>query len=132
MVSLTWDSTGFHLLGRDTKVLIIDELGYLPMSREAAGLFFPFAHKALREGQSHNHLQQELRELGREIRRPGTGHGDTGYRLLHHSTVLKIKGEEPQAERETQGRAPWWSHVKGYTHPLTSSTLADDFEVCTL
>ena len=46
------------------KVLVVDELGYLPMSREEANLFFPAGGPPLRACQPHHHFQQEFHRLG--------------------------------------------------------------------
>ena len=53
------------------RLLIIDEIGYLPIDRQAATLFFA-AHQPARRARSADPDQQpELRQLGRRLRRPG-------------------------------------------------------------
>jgi hypothetical protein len=45
------------------KLLIIDEIGYLPLGREQANLFFQIVAKAL-EGGDDPHFEPDLRLLG--------------------------------------------------------------------
>ena len=46
------------------KLLIIDEIGYLPMSREQANLFFQVVGAALRTRLDDPHFESYLRQLG--------------------------------------------------------------------
>src|SRR4030095_8779121 len=73
------------------RVLILDELGYLPLTREEASLFFRLlVRRYERAGQPHRHQQQELRRLGSTTRASPPYILD---RLLHHATTVNIKGD---------------------------------------
>ncbi len=83
------------------KLLIVDELGYLPMSREEANLFFRLVARRY-ERQPHHHFQQELHRLGRGVRRPGAGHCDPRSSAppfehhQHHGRELSPQGKTPR------------------------------------
>ncbi len=74
------------------KVLIIDEMGYLPMSREEAGLFFRLVARRYEKASLIITSNKSFVDWGEIF-------GDQVLataildRLLHHSTVLNIKGE---------------------------------------
>ncbi len=74
------------------KLLIIDELGYLSLGREASHLFFQLVSRRYERGSL-------LLTSNRSIREWGSVFGDTVVataildRLLHHSHVLTIRGE---------------------------------------
>lgn len=74
------------------KVLIIDEMGYLPMSREEAGLFFRLLTRRYEKASMIITSNKSFVDWGEIF-------GDQVLataildRLLHHSTVLNIKGE---------------------------------------
>ena len=71
------------------KLLIIDEIGYLPMSREQANLFFQVVAKRYERGAmiltfgSWDQVFAEETVLTAAML----------DRLLHHSTVIQISGE---------------------------------------
>jgi len=86
------------------KVLIIDEIGYLPLNRQEASLFF--------------RLVARRYEKASMILTSNKGFVDWGEvfpdqviataildRLLHHATTLKHQGRELPAERKAQGRS---------------------------
>jgi DNA replication protein DnaC len=50
------------------RLLIIDEIGYLPMSREQADLFLPGRRSVLRARLDDPHFQSDLRQLGCRLR----------------------------------------------------------------
>ncbi len=74
------------------RVLIIDEMGYLPMSREEAGLFFRLLTRRYEKASMIITSNKSFVDWGEIF-------GDQVLataildRLLHHSTVLNIKGE---------------------------------------
>jgi DNA replication protein DnaC len=74
------------------KLLIVDELGYLPLEREAAHLFFQLVSRRYERGSL-------LITSNRSVGEWGTVFGDSVAaaaildRLLHHSTVLTIRGD---------------------------------------
>lgn len=73
------------------KLLIVDELGYLPFDPNAAHLFLPARLQTLRARQSAHHLEPVRRRMGRDVRR--SGRGPSLDRLLHHSHVITIRGD---------------------------------------
>lgn len=74
------------------KVLVIDEIGYLPLEKQDANLFFQFVSRRYEKGSIILTSNQAFKNWG-------TVFGDDVVasaildRLLHHSTVLNIKGE---------------------------------------
>jgi len=74
------------------KLLIIDELGYLPFEKEAAHLFFQLVAKRYERG-------AVMLTSNRSVGEWGDAFGDAVVataildRLLHHSHVLTIRGE---------------------------------------
>ncbi len=57
------------------KLLIIDELGYLPFEPNAAHLFFQLVSRRYERGSLLDHLQPLRGRVGRGLRRPRRGHG---------------------------------------------------------
>jgi DNA replication protein DnaC len=74
------------------KVLIIDEMGYLPMSREEAGLFFRLLTRRYEKASLILTSNKSFADWG-EIFNDQVLATAILDRLLHHSTVLNIKGE---------------------------------------
>jgi DNA replication protein DnaC len=74
------------------KLLIVDELGYLPLERATANLFFQLVAKRYERGSMLLTTNQQVTEWGHVF-------GDETIasaildRLLHHSHTLVIKGE---------------------------------------
>jgi DNA replication protein DnaC len=74
------------------KLLIVDELGYLPLERATANLFFQLVAKRYERGSILLTTNQQVTEWGHVF-------GDETIaaaildRLLHHSYTLTIKGE---------------------------------------
>lgn len=74
------------------KLLIVDELGYLPLERESAHLFFQLVSRRYEKGSI-------LLTSNRSVSEWGDVFGDNAVataildRLLHHSTVVTIRGE---------------------------------------
>ena len=85
------------------KVLIIDEIGYLPLSNLEASLFFRLVAPPLRTRQPDRHQQQELPGLGRSLQRPGPGHRHPGppAALLDHP---QHQGRKLPAQGKAPGR----------------------------
>ena len=80
------------------KVLIVDEMGYLPLDELGATIFFQLVSGALRTRQHHPDLEQELRRLGLDLFRPDHRHGDPG------STVASLDdGEHSRRELSLEG-----------------------------
>ncbi|MEW5920360.1 MAG: ATP-binding protein [Bacillota bacterium] len=74
------------------QLLIIDEIGYLPMGKEEAHLFFQVITKRYEKASTVITSNKSFSEWGEVF-------GDSVIasaildRLLHHSTVINIKGE---------------------------------------
>ena len=74
------------------KLLIVDELGYLPLERECAHLFFQLVSRRYERGSI-------LLTSNRSVSEWGEVFGDNAVataildRLLHHSTVVTIRGD---------------------------------------
>ncbi|MGV8080301.1 MAG: IS21-like element helper ATPase IstB [Syntrophales bacterium] len=74
------------------KVLIIDEMGYLPMSREEAGLFFRLLSRRYEKASTIITSNKSFIDWG-EIFNDQILATAILDRLLHHCTTLNIKGE---------------------------------------
>lgn len=74
------------------KLLIVDEIGYLPMERQGANLFFQLVSRRYERGSILITSNQSLAGWGEVFGDPliATAILD---RLLHHSTTINIKGE---------------------------------------
>ena len=74
------------------KLLIIDEIGYIPIDRQGANLFFELISRRYERGSILLTSNQSLGAWGEIF-------GDTVIasaildRLLHHATTINIKGE---------------------------------------
>jgi hypothetical protein len=74
------------------KLLIIDEIGYIPIDRQGANLFFQLVSRRYERGSILLTSNQSLGAWGEVF-------GDTVIasaildRLLHHATTINIKGE---------------------------------------
>ncbi len=102
------------------KLLIVDELGYLPVRRRldwrahayvvdteqpAAGTgsgapVLPADLAALRAGERADQLQPPRRGLGRGVRRPSGGGGDPGS-----AAALQPRGDDPRRQLSAEGKA---------------------------
>lgn len=74
------------------RVLIIDEMGYLPMSREEAGLFFRLLSRRYEKASLIITSNKSFADWG-EVFSDQVLATAILDRLLHHATVLNIKGE---------------------------------------
>jgi DNA replication protein DnaC len=87
------------------RLLILDELGYLPLSQTEASLFFRRWYAA-RARQPHRHQQQELSRLGRGLQRPRPGHrhprpaAASLHHAQHQGRELPPQGEAPRRAAE--------------------------------
>jgi len=85
------------------KLLIVDELGYLPFEPHAAPLFFQLVARRLRTGQPAGDQQSQRGRVGNGIRDSVVATAILD-RLLHHSHVLTIRGES----LSPAGKTPVW------------------------
>jgi DNA replication protein DnaC len=83
------------------RLLIIDELGYLPLQVDAAHLFFQLVSRRYERGAM-------LITSNRTVGEWGTVFGDAVVataildRLLHHSHVITIRGDSYRLKEKTQ------------------------------
>jgi DNA replication protein DnaC len=75
------------------KLLIIDEIGYLRMSREQANLFFQVVAQHYERGSDDPHLESDLRQLGLCLRRRQRAHRRDARSRPSPSTIVSINGE---------------------------------------
>ena len=74
------------------KVLIIDEVGYLPLSRDDASLFFRLVAHRYEHGSLIVTSNKSFLDWGEVFHDPVLATAILD-RVLHHSTTLNIKGE---------------------------------------
>ncbi|KJJ84552.1 transposase orfB for insertion sequence element [Candidatus Omnitrophus magneticus] len=74
------------------KVLVIDEIGYLPLDKEGSNLFFQLISKRYEKSSTIVTSNRGFNEWG-EIFGDNIIAAAILDRLLHHSTVINIKGE---------------------------------------
>ena len=74
------------------KLLIIDEIGYLPLSREDASLFFRLVARRYERGSLIVTSNKSFIDWGEVFHDPVLATAILD-RLLHHATTLNIKGE---------------------------------------
>ena len=74
------------------KLMIVDEIGYLPLEREESSLFFQFVSSRYERRSTIYTSNKSFSEWGRVL-----GHNIMASavldRILHHSVVINIKGE---------------------------------------
>jgi len=103
------------------KLLIIDELGYLPFEPDAAHLFFQLVSRRYERGAM-------LVTSNRAVGEWGTVFGDAVVvtaildRLLHHSHVITIRGDSYRL-REKRGAGRFEKDAGPHPPPLTPSPL---------
>ena len=97
------------------KLLIIDEIGYLPLDRLAANLFFQLVSRRYEKGAILITSNQSLTVWGEVFgdRVIATAILD---RLLHHSTIVNIKGESYRLKEKR--KAGLLTRSEPYTDPV--------------
>jgi len=85
------------------RVLILDELGDLPLTREEASLFFSLLVRRDERASLVVTSKQELRGLGGDLQRPGPGHRDPGPAAPPRHDHHHPRGQRPAAGEE-EGR----------------------------
>ena len=83
------------------KLLIIDELGYLPFEPSAAHLFFHLVSRRYERGSLTDHQQPQCGRMGSGLWRPGGGHGDPGSPPAPQPSV-----DHPRRELSPAGKTP--------------------------
>ena len=74
-----------------SKLLIIDEIGYLPIDRQGANLFFQLINKRYEKNSTIITTNQPFSKWGEIFSDPTLANAILD-RLIHHSTVIKITG----------------------------------------
>ncbi|MGH2375002.1 MAG: IS21-like element helper ATPase IstB [bacterium] len=103
------------------KLLIIDEIGYLPLDRLGANLFFQLVSRRYERGSILITSNQSLAGWGQVF-------GDQVIataildRLLHHSTILSIKGESYRLKEKR--KAGLLTRSEPYTATTEDATAA--------
>jgi DNA replication protein DnaC len=82
------------------KLLIVDELGYLPFEPNAAHLFFQLMSRRYKRGSMLITSNRSIGEWGMVFGDAVVATASLG-RLLHHSHVITIRGDSYRAARET-------------------------------
>lgn len=97
------------------KLLIIDEIGYIPIDRQGANLFFQLISRRYEKGSILVTSNQSLGAWGEVF-------GDTVIasaildRLLHHATTINIKGESYRLKEKRRA---------GLLRPVTTADSAE-------
>ena len=104
------------------KLLIIDEIGYLPLDRLAANLFFQLVSRRYEKGAILITSNQSLTVWGEVFgdRVIATAILD---RLLHHSTIVNIKGESYRLKEKR--KAGLLTRSEPFTAPTSETVLAE-------
>ena len=88
------------------KLLVIDEIGYLPMKREGAHLFFQLVSRRYEKVATIFTSNKPYSEWGEVMGDPVIA-AATLDRILHHSTTVNIRGESYRLRaRKQSGHAP--------------------------
>lgn len=103
------------------KLLIVDEIGYLPIDRQSANLFFQLVSRRYEKGSILLTSNQSLTVWGEVFgdRVIATAILD---RLLHHSTIVNIKGESYRLKEKR--RAGLLTRSEPYTETLAGDQPA--------
>jgi DNA replication protein DnaC len=87
------------------KLLIVDEIGYLPMDREGAHLFFQMVSRRYEKGSTIFTSNKTYSEWG-EILGDNVIASAVLDRILHHSITLNIKGESYRLKARRRAGLP--------------------------
>ncbi len=112
------------------KLLIVDEIGYLPIDRLGANLFFQLVSRRYERGAILITSNQSLTVWGEVFgdRVIATAILD---RLLHHSTIVNIKGESYRLKEKRKAglltrSEPFTDPVAGKNNPMLEPVLEAD------
>jgi hypothetical protein len=114
------------------KVLVIDEVGYLPLDDLGTTIFFQLVECTVRAKQRHPDLEQELRRLGFDFRRPDHRDRHSGSAAAslddhqHPRGELSVKGRKTGLvpPREQEGAAAAHSLASASVTPKTRQKAA--------
>lgn len=88
------------------KLLIVDEIGYQPMDREGANLFFQMVSRRYEKGSTIFTSNKTYSEWG-EILGDNVIASAVLDRILHHSITLNIKGESYRLKARRRAGLPF-------------------------
>jgi DNA replication protein DnaC len=103
------------------KLLIIDEIGYLPLSREEASLFFRLIVRRYERASLIVTSNKSFLDWG-EVFNDHVLATAVLDRLLHHATTLNIKGESYRLKEKRR------AGLLGRPQPATEGDLAESRE----
>lgn len=89
------------------KLLVIDEIGYIPIDRQGANLFFQLISRRYEKGAMILTSNMSFSKWGEIFGDPVIATAILD-RVLHHSTVINIKGESYRLKEKKQ--AGFWDH----------------------
>ena len=97
------DNTFLKCLKRFTRyeLLVIDELGYLPVDKQGCDLFFQVISNRYEMGSMIVTTNRPFREWGEIFNDDSTLAGALIDRLVHHAAVIKIEGESYRVKRNS-------------------------------
>ena len=87
------------------RIMIVDEIGYLPLNREESNLLFQFVSHRYEKSSTIFTSNKSFSEWG-EIMRDQVVASAILDRILHHCTVLNIKGESYRLKDRRKGNPP--------------------------
>lgn len=87
------------------RVLVLDEIGYLPLAREEAHLFFQLVSRRYEHGSTIFTSNKPFSEWGEILGDPVLASAVLD-RILHHSTVVNIKGESFRLKNKRRAGTP--------------------------
>lgn len=91
------------------KLLIIDEIGYIPIDRQGANLFFQLVSRRYEKGAMILTSNQSFSKWGEVFGDPVIATAILD-RILHHSSVVNIKGESYRLKEKK--KAGFWQETK--------------------
>jgi DNA replication protein DnaC len=91
--------------------LIVDEIGYLPMDREGANLFFQLVSRRYEKGSTIYTSNKSYGEWG-EILGDNTIATAVLDRILHHSVTLNIRGDSYRLQTRKRAGLPPPTNMK--------------------
>lgn len=104
------------------KVLVLDEIGYLPLSREEASLFFRLIVRRYERASMIITSNKSFLDWG-EVFNDHVLATAILDRLLHHATTLNIKGESYRLKEKRR------AGLLGQVKPVAEETKEEDLEV---
>ncbi|WMT43664.1 MAG: ATP-binding protein [Cuniculiplasma divulgatum] len=87
------------------RLMIVDEIGYLPLTREESNLFFQFVSSRYEKRSTIYTSNKSFSEWG-EILGDSVMASAVLDRILHHCTVINIKGESYRLKDRKKNSLP--------------------------